>query len=277
MPGESAVRAAGQRDEAGALAEAVGGEGGRVDAGIQQAQVLVTELEDVGARQHPLERVAPDRDVGLDVQAQVGVVADHHPCANALDQRALRGGGVADDHRVGADVQQPRIGRHALQRLERQRAVGRAGAVERVLGHALGIDADQADRRRCGAAVHGVQRHALGAQRVHQPAAQLAVRDAAEEGDLLAHAREAEGDVQRRAADAGVERDARGRRRTREHIHQGFARDHEHACLSLVEITGRFSASRTSSGARTRAWPRETPAAPRGPARARPRGPARAT
>ena len=74
-------------------------------AGPQQLQILVADLQQVGARQHPVERVAPARQVGLDVEADVRVVGDERAPAFALDQRAQRRGDRLDDGGVRAEVQ----------------------------------------------------------------------------------------------------------------------------------------------------------------------------
>ena len=63
-------------------------------------------------------------------------------------------------------------------------------------------------------------------------AAGKAGRDRAEEAGRLAEPRQPDGDVERRAADVGIERQAGARFGGGEHVEQGFPADHHHGVFS---------------------------------------------
>jgi hypothetical protein len=146
----------------------------------------------------------------------------------AFDQRALRRRDRLDDHRVRAEVEGARGSRHRVQRRARQQPVGTAGAVEGVGRHAALVEFDQAQRRRRVQRRRAAGGDTLIAQRAAQAPTPHAARPATAERHRLPQPRQPDRHVERRAADAGVQRHAGGGLAGREHVHQRFTTDHEH-------------------------------------------------
>jgi hypothetical protein len=100
--------------------------------------------------------------------------------------------------------------------------------MEGVARHAARIDAHDAERARRVVAQDQRGVDAFAAQRREQPLAGRVGRQAAQEGHRPPEPRQPLRDVERRAADARVERHAGGRCVAHVDIHQRFATDHEH-------------------------------------------------
>jgi hypothetical protein len=153
-------------------------------------------------------------------------------------ERCERVGGRRDGDRIGAEVEAGDVGIEARQISFGQAAVGGIDTVERVGGMTARIEADQAE---CGA-VAGADEVAgldtFGGQLARELFAEHIARHAGQQGGRGAETRKADGDIVRRAAGAGFERDAGiGAAVTDENVEQGFTTDEEHQAASGVSAS----------------------------------------
>ncbi|VVO41464.1 hypothetical protein PS691_05780 [Pseudomonas fluorescens] len=133
----------------------------RIALGVEQGQVFVTDLDQVGMLDQSTDAFAPPFDIRLRVESHVGVEADQAFTAFAADQGQQGVGNRLHHQRERADMQPAHLSAQLRQMPRQQLAIGAAFAAETVMRRAIGADGDHGQGGRCIEFLQVVRAHAF--------------------------------------------------------------------------------------------------------------------
>ncbi|MNF79577.1 hypothetical protein D3C84_617910 [compost metagenome] len=225
----------GQAHQLAALAEPLAGDVLGIALRVEQLQVLLADLDQVGMGGEGFDTLAPEGDIRLDVKPHIGVEADQALVALTADQLEQGIGDRRDHQRIGANMQaaHPRIQHRQV--LAAQQAIGTALAAERILRRTMGI---HSDHRQGGGRIAGYQvvgAHPFFSQNLTQADAEVIAGNTGEQRRIDAKPAQTDRDIEGRTAGNRLEIQLAAARSglRAEEIEQGFAAYQIHGCLHI--------------------------------------------